>query len=386
MLSPSFNEGGVHYINKKIKYNASLCHRSYLFLVLIFYLAINIYEIHFGRVLLSILMSLSFLGIRSISVKQIIYTSSLILILVFCYLIVGFQIGFLFILFPTITFAYYLVSNLDRRYSWKPEFFLLFFLSLFLIYKLVTVYDINTEILVTSRNQISILMYVCLFFLLLSQPPKKIILLSTLLIFVVCFVSFSRSAMLSSTILLVLTLLIVFRLKFFIVVFFILFSICIFFYNEILALYDAALSAPFVNDPRMIVMSCYMDSIDVYSVIFGLNYSAKDCALSIGQGYSLDNINVHNSYLALLSYSSLFFFLSVPLVFFNVYKSRNFNVFLFVFAIVFFVRAYFDNVIFFSELDFIFWFFLFFNTHRITCNTLSIPHVSRNFDMMHLKR
>lgn len=377
MLSPSFNEGGEHYLSMKVKYNASLCHRSYLLLVLIFYLAINIYEVDFGRVFLSMIMSLSLLGVRDVSVKQLIYTILLVFILVFCYLIVGFQTNFLLIIFPTIVFAYYLVNSLDKRYSWKPEFLVLFCLSLFLIYKLITVYDINTEVLVTSRNQVAILMYVCLFFLLLSQPPKKIILLSTCLVCLVCFVSFSRSAILSSTILLFLTLLVLFRLKIVFIIFCFFLFIGIFFYNEISLLYDAALSAPFVNDPRMIVMSCYMNNVDAYSIIFGLNYSAKECALLIGEGYSYDNINVHNSYLALLSYSSLFFLMSVPVVFFNVCKLRAFNMFLFVFAIAFFIRIYFDNVIFFSELDFIFWFFLFLNTHKITCHTLKIAHVSR---------
>lgn len=344
----------------------------FLFLLSFFLLLSFFIELRFFSIAFSIIsISLMIISSQEIIIKDLLMLILISLLLIFSFLVNG--SNFIFInVFIINVFIFIALKNHKTNF----KIWLIFFLitSMYLLYKTLTVYDINNDIFVgTSRNQISIILLYLLFFIFLSRPNLYILYFCAFLALVVCYYSGSRSGFLSLAILNGLLffhkkiknsfkLLIFLSLTFFIMIYGLNSD---FSFSEGTAISNiSALDA--TKDPRFDVLNCYLSNIIPERFIFGLSYdNGNFCSKAIGSEYSNVNFyNHHNSFLSLLSYSTLAGVLIIILSITKLIYLIKRNYILFCFFASFIVRVFFDNVIFFGYIDFIFLYFLFYNDSR----------------------
>ncbi|HIF9097507.1 TPA: hypothetical protein ACX6PQ_002391 [Photobacterium damselae] len=266
----------------------------------------------------------------------------------------------------------YFISGITLGYtiaiygvSKKWSSFLFIILSLFFIYKYLTVENYNTDIFNgMSRNGIAIMMIWMFALAVISGVSKKTISLFALITFIISAFSGSRSGLFSSSLLL----LIPFiegnkKQKILILLFFALSIVYFINLEDLFSVVFERLQRQGLTDPgRALVIQCYKDRFSLSTAILGINYDGgRYCGtLAVGT-YAL-----HNSYLGLQSLAGGVGFISLLYLLMKTLKKLySLSLLYFITFSAILLRSITDDVLFFNKWDYILWAFIFISIIKV---------------------
>lgn len=266
------------------------------------------------------------------------------------------RFGYILYFIAGITLGYTIcIYGVSKKWS----SFLFITLSLFFIYKYLTVSNYNTEIFNgMSRNGIAIMMIWMFALSVISGASKKTISFFAIITFIISAFSGSRSGLFSASLLL----LIPFvegnkKEKIFILLIFILLALYFVNLEDLFSVVFDRLQRQGLTDPgRALVIQCYKDRFNLSTAILGINYDGgRYCGtLAVGT-YAL-----HNSYLDLQSLvGGVGFILVLYLLIKTLKRLYSLSFLYFITFLSILLRSATDDVLFFNKWDYILWAFIF---------------------------